>query len=136
MEELLIAIICALGEVCLEIIAYLPWDSLLCLAERKKGRDGQYEWPLLTMVAIGAFLGLLSGAFSVHVAAHTMLPYAWMRIGNIVAAPVVAARLARWAAKRRVARGLASSPRHHFAFAYSFTLILVLVRFVQAIRPS
>ena len=39
-------------------------------------------------------------------------------------------------ARRRIARGEASSPRHHFAFAYALTLGLVLVRFVRAIRPN
>jgi hypothetical protein len=76
------------------------------------------------------------GAVSLQAIRQTMLPYAALRVGNIVVSPLASGLLARAAARRRIARGEASSPRHHFAFAYALTLGLVLVRFVRAIRPN
>jgi hypothetical protein len=135
MEELLIAVISAVAEILLEIVSYLPCDVVLSLAERRRGPDGRYEFPVFGLVAIGVILGSIIGVFSLQFSRQTMLPYAWLRMGNIVVAPVTSGLIARWTAGRRVARGEESSPRHHFAFACAVTMGLVLVRFVHATRP-
>jgi hypothetical protein len=80
-------------------------------------------------------IGIVLGILSLQVRRETTLPYAWLRITNVLATPAVSGFLARRAAQRRNLRGQPSSPRDHLSFAVALTLALVLVRFVYCVRP-
>jgi hypothetical protein len=138
MEELLAAILGALLEILVEVLASVPVDAWVAALERRRTKPGA---PLVRslwgLVLIGTTLGLIMGGISLGIHRAAVLPVAWLRIVNLLAAPIFSGLLARSAAVRRIARGDPSSPpRHHFWFAYVFTLAIVVVRFAYGIRSK
>lgn len=78
--------------------------------------------------------GLLVGGLVTLAWPHTFLPTASLRIANLVAAPIVAAILAEWLARRRADDDPDIDPRAHFWRAFWFTLGLTAARMVGAER--
>src|SRR5438874_1898242 len=129
MEEVLALILGAVVEVLLEILASVPWDAWLSVIERRRSKPGgPFERSLVGGVLLGTAIGLLLGGISLAIRRETMLPWAWLRMLNVLAAPMLSGLLARGTAVRRGARGQPSSPGYHFWFAFVLTLTLVIVR--------
>ena len=123
-------------EFIVEILAIFPWDLLLWNYRERRGPPEIKGDSVVVVVLVGLGLGAVLGLFSLLIRHQTMLPYPWLRIGNLLIAPLVSGLLARQVAVRRRKRGLNSNPRLHFAFALAITLALVLVRFIYAVRPG
>jgi len=136
MEELLIAILTGGIEFIVQVIAYFPWDILFWNYRERRGPPEFKGDSVVPAVLVGLALGGVLGGVSLLVRRQTMLPYPWLRISNVLVAPLVSGFLARQVAGRRQRRGLNSNPRLHFAFALAITLALVLVRFIYAVRPG
>jgi hypothetical protein len=136
MEELLIALLAGGAEFIVQILACFPWDLLLWVFRDRRGPPEIRNDSILAIVIIGLLLGAALGGFSLLIRRQTMLPYPWLRILNVLVAPIISGLLARQVAYRRRKRGLNSEPRLHFAFALAITLALVLVRFIYAVRPG
>jgi hypothetical protein len=136
MEEVLVVILGAVVELVVEMLAYVPWDLWLSFLERRRTTPGgPFERPLGGVVLIGTAIGLVLGGISLVIRPQTMLPSAWLRILNVLAAPILSGLLARTTAIRRSAMSQPSSPRHHFWFAFVLTLSLAVVRFAFGARP-
>jgi hypothetical protein len=137
MEEILVVLLSIVVELLVEVVAYIPWDAILWLVERRRSAPGEpFERPVGGVAMLGTVVGLALGGLSLLIRPQTALPYAWLRILNLLVAPTLSALLARAGAGRRSAKGQPSSSRHHFAFAFTLTLMLVVVRFAYGVRPK
>ena len=85
--------------------------------------------PLFGFAVLGGIIGGLSLLF----APHAILPHPWMRIANLIVAPILAGALsalvASWVSPRR-----GWVPSHHFWRAFCFALGFGLVRFAYIHR--
>jgi hypothetical protein len=143
MEEILIAIVAGSIELVAEILAGIPWQLLLELlywiyvhdrsTSSKPTSAGQY---LVLAIVVGTVLGTGLGGLSLLFLHRTLLHNSWIRIANIVVAPVLSGLLAQRVTPRTNAKGMLATPRLRFAFSSTLTFSLVLVRFVFAVRPA
>ncbi len=136
MEELLIALLSGGIEFIIEVLAYFPWDILLWNNRERRGPPEIKDDSDFIFASVGLGLGAVLGGLSLLAWRQTMLPHPWLRVCNVLVAPLVSGYLARQVARRRQRRGLNSNPRLHFSFALAITLGLVLVRFIYASRPG
>lgn len=137
MEELLVALLSAAVELFLETVAYLPSDWWLSTTERRRTTRGDpFQPPLGGVALVGAGIGLIFGALSLAIHRQTMLPWPWLRVLNVVAAPLLSGLIARSAAVRRQKRGQPSSARLHFWFAFAVTFALAAVRLAYGVRTN
>ena len=134
MEELLIALLSGGIEFIIEVLAYFPWDILLWNNRERRGPPELKDDSVFLFASAGLGLGAVLGGFSLLLWRQTMLPYPWLRICNVLVAPLVSGLLARQVAVRRQRRDMTSNPHLHFWFALAITLGLVLVRFIYAVR--
>lgn len=100
MEEALILILQCIAEVLLQAFGSGFLDSLLFWRKEPSSRSGVLIGIFLSLFVIGGFLGWLS-LFLVH---HTLLPWGWLRMANLIVGPVssgyVSWLIARWHQKK------------------------------------
>lgn len=134
MEELLIVLLHFLFELLFDILISVPWDAAFWRnerARRDRGLSPPSNAPILFWAALtGGVLGLMSLA----VWPRTLLRFGWMRMLNLVLAPVLAGALAFNSARRRKARGDISDEKLHAWFAALLSLAFVAVRFTWGSR--
>lgn len=127
MEDLLIAILQAVFEIGLEVLANIPFDW-----PSKKAFEPRY----LSLACCLWFAGgCLLGCVSILVLRHTWIRYSPLRIANLPLAPLMSAYLAQAVARRRREKAPWIVPRNHFWTVFWFTLGLVAIRFAYATRP-
>ena len=128
MEELLVLLVQFFFEMLLNVLANLPFDALF---RHPKTPDAQHAaLKSIAWILLGALLGWLS----TWIFPHTLISLPALRLLNVVISPVVAALLSQAVAARRSRANPNISPRHHFWYAFWFTLALVLVRLACAAR--
>lgn len=127
MEEFLIVILQAMFEIVWQSLFYFPFD----LPSSGSGRKDEGLWGWLALfVVVGTLAGILLTLWQPHV----LLPFAWLRIVNLVLGPVLAGSVSYWLAKQRQKRDECVMPWKHFAYASAFTTGVVTIRFIMAAR--
>ena len=124
MEELLIAIVQFLFEVFLQSLVSVPFD----FCPRRDYPDLDRVW--LTVIAFA--VGVACGAGSIALVPHSYLHQPWLRIASLIASPFLAGAIAWCVAELRISYKPFLVSRHHFWYAFTFTLGLSLVRFAYA----
>lgn len=124
-------------ELVVDLVIYIPWDLVFWFwAKKKDSNEGvkilsDRTLTYLVTIVTGAALGGLS----LLLWRQTFLRYSWMRVANLLLAPLVAGAFSWFIARRGEARRGHASPRRHFVLAWCFMLALVIVRFIYARRP-
>ena len=125
MEELLLLIVQVIVEVFAESLTGGLLDALSWFWE------ASYEKPTLRWLRypLMVFLGGLIGGLTVWLFPRTLLPFGWLRIANLIVAPVISGLCSRQIARWRQAKGYAIDPDAHGLLAASACLGIVAVRF-------
>jgi hypothetical protein len=131
LEEILIVILQLVGELILQILIYLPfeWPRSWRRAEGEDRRESGCAWGILYLL-----LGALVGWLSVLLFPYVFLPYLWLRVANLIAAPLACGWTSYAFARWRQARGAKTDPAAHFFSGLLFALAFVVARFVLARR--
>ena len=125
MEDILIAILQALLEFLLDVLLNVGLDL-----------PSKSDWRSLPIACFFGFLGGCAlGGISIVLLRHTWIPFSALRIANLAAAPLSAAWLAQYIARRRTEKYPLIEPRHHYWRTFWLTLGVVTVRFAFATRP-
>lgn len=130
MEELIILVLQAFGEVLFQIVG----SGLLDLLTWTWGKDDSPRSRGCTLVLVMGLLGALLGWLSVWLVPHALLPWAWLRFANLVIGPAISAWVSWRIAKWRQGRGYDTDPRTHALIAGVACAGMVLVRFVGGVR--
>jgi hypothetical protein len=129
MEEFLIILLQALAEFLIELMMYGGLDFLSYKMWDSEEQELGCGWSFIFLV-IGGLLGMLVNFLH----PRAVLPWAWLRILALVAAPLAAGYISEALAKQRQHRGTVFEPRLHFWFAFLFTLGFEIARFAWAAR--
>ena len=127
MEEILIVILQAFFEFFLELILYVGLDLAAWGFRDEKDGGAGCGWIFVFM-----FLGAGLGALANWIHPKTLLPFAWMRIANLLVGPFLVAWASKLWTEARKERGRNLVPANHFYFALLFTFAFNLVRFLYA----
>lgn len=130
MEELLILLLQAFGEVLFQILGSGLLDLLTWTWEKEDSPRSRGCTLVLVMLVLGGLLGWLS----IWLVPHTLLPWAWLRIANLVIGPAISASVSWRIASWRRGRGYDTDPRIHALIAGAACASMVLVRFVGSVR--
>ncbi|GAB3253084.1 hypothetical protein GCM10027296_20090 [Chitinimonas naiadis] len=122
MEEILILIAQFLIEVVAQVLIELPFE----FSKGRKDRPEEGSW-LRYMVFL--FIGGLAGGVSLYFFPGTLLHQPWLRVANLLVAPLLSAALAQAIAEHRRDANPFISPSVHAWTAFWFTLGLAGVRF-------
>lgn len=128
MEESLIIVFQLLIEGVLEVFTYYPFDFPTASSGRK---DDMFAWFIVLFIFLGGLLGFL---FTLIIAPNVMLPYAWMRIANLIVGPVLSGYISYQFADKRWRKDKRIVPVRHAIYAFMFTLTFIVVRFICAHR--
>jgi hypothetical protein len=123
-------------ELVFQIIVWLPWDVLLWWGYERPTKQELREPPDWPIPLGGALWGAMLGGLSLVIMPRTVLAVAWVRVGNLVIAPLVCGALAIAIARRRKTPSLPPKIGLHFWFAFAFTMLFVATRFAWAKRPA
>ena len=126
MEELILVILTFVGEILLESLIYFPWDIFMVSREKKKdGELNAFGWLLISL-----FAGMAVGGISVWILSSAMLLFSWLRVANLLIAPLLAGGFALRMSKRRNQKEIDSNNKLHYFIAFVFTAGVIGVRFV------
>ncbi len=128
MEDFLILILQGLFEFILEILAYGPWDWPWATGIKWESKS------LFEKCCIWLTIGCGLAAISILMFKRTWITHPHLRILNLIFAPVISAFISQAIARRRRENDTGIIPRDHFWQALWFTLGLVIVRFMFAVR--
>ncbi len=130
MEELLILLLQVFGEVLFQILGSGLLDLLTWAWDAEDSPPSRGCTLVLIMLVLGGLLGWLT----VWLVQHTLLPWGWLRMMNLVVGPLLSAwvswRIARW----RQNQGHDTDPKLHALMAGVACAGIVLVRFVGGVR--
>jgi hypothetical protein len=124
-EEALVVVLQLFFEVVVQSLGWLPLDLAAGSGRTERGCG----W-VLFHAAVGGLLGFVSTLISPHL----LLPVPWMRVLNLLAAPLVAGGLAYLFATHVRPGGRRLDPRDHFAHAALFAFMFGAARFAFAPR--
>jgi hypothetical protein len=128
MEELIILVLSFIGELLIESLIYFPWDLFIGSYERKnEGKLNTFGWCVVSL-----FLGIGMGYASTLIFPNIIFDYTWLRIINLLVAPLLAGALAVKMSKRREQKDLTTNNKLHYLVGFLFTLGLVGARYVLA----
>jgi len=126
LEEIIVLVLSFVGELLIESLMYFPWDIFMASYERKKeGEINNFGW-----FAISLFFGIGIGYVSLRLLPKIIIQYSWLRILNLILAPLIAGAIAVNMSKRREQKELTTNNKLHYLIGFLFTLGLVSVRYV------
>jgi len=125
MEDFLISLLQGVLEFLADIFCYGPFDWPF--SEKAPGG-------LAGKCVILFFIGSGLAWISILVLKQTWISFSALRIANLAIAPVTSAFISQAIARCRARRNKSIVPRNHFWQAFWFTLGVVIVRFVYAVR--
>lgn len=133
MEDLLIVILQALGEILFEMFAWWPWDYVWWWGPwDREDRTSPGVVAALASLAMGAALGWLS----LFIFPAVMVKWAWLRIVLLFVSPAASGLMAFHFAQRRHKQFEYVDPVFHFWIGLCFSIGFVWVRFALAHRPG
>ena len=101
MEELLIPILQVLLELFLEFLFYFGLDFATVSDDRRQPNG-------FTMSVIFGLIGAGIGGLATWIHPHSVLPFAWLRVANLIIGPFIAgllsAGIATWQERQRFIR--------------------------------
>lgn len=121
-------------ELILQLIAEIGFDvawfaALDASTSKRKRPERDVIWPVcMAWITMGAGIG----ALTLLVVPQGFIKAPWLRILNLLLAPVVCAVLSKALAVRRAVYNAHVIPRNHFWFGFWFTAALGGVRFACA----
>ena len=125
MEEVLVVVFQIFFEVVLQSLGWLPLEF-----SSRSDRGGRgCGW-----LVLHAVVGGLAGFVSALVFPNLLLPFAALRVANLIVAPLVVGGLGYLFARWRQARGRAADGWAHFWHGFLFALMFGLARFAFAAR--
>jgi hypothetical protein len=128
MEDLLIATLQFLFEFAVEVLSNVPFDW----------PSSRRTWPEKEGIAGECFIWFIVGGVLAYISTlllkYTWISFSWLRIVNLVLAPITSALISQAIARRRSRHNPNIVPRNHFWRAFWFTLGIVTVRFAYAVR--
>lgn len=129
MEYFLIAILQFLGELIINVFAYVPFEGTSWF--KMKPERERIIHASSFMLVLGGGLGWLSTL----VWDHTFIEYPVLRIVNLILSPIIAAFIAlfiaEWLSRKDPTR---LTPRNHFWWSFWFTVGFAATRFVTVAR--
>lgn len=126
MEEIIVLMLSFVGELLIESLVYFPWDIFMASYERKKeGEINKFGWCVISL-----FFGIGIGYVSLLLLPKIIIQYSWLRILNLILAPLIAGAIAVNMSKRREQKELTTNNKLHYLIGFLFTLGLVSVRYV------
>lgn len=128
MEELLIIVLQIVFELVVQLIIYGGFDWIVWLFVHDDNPTAAGCFLMVVFFILGAAFGGLANWLHPHV----FLPDQWLRIANLIAAPLAAGGVAWAFADWRRRRGVKLAPSVHFVHAFWFVLGFDLVRFIYA----
>jgi hypothetical protein len=128
-EELLIVLLQAFGEVILQVLIYLPFELPWTSSRESETGASGCGWAFFYL-----FVGVGLGWVSTLVFRHVLLPHPALRIANLVVAPLACGTVSWLLARGRAKRGGAGVPEIHFFLAAVFAFAFASARFVWATR--
>lgn len=130
MEEVILFVLSFLGELLLESLAYFPWDLFVISYEKRKdGEINRFGWCLLSLI-----LGIGLGSASTLIYSKIILDAGWLRIANLILAPLLAGAIAVKMSRRREQKEITTNNKFHYLIGFLFTLGLVATRYVMAVK--
>ena len=133
MEDLLIIILQALGEILFELFAWWPWDYVWWWGPWDyEDRTNPSVVAALVSLAIGAVLGWLS----LFLFPAVLIKWAWLRIVLLFVSPAASGLMSFHFAQRRQKQFEYLDPVFHFWIGLCFSIGFVWVRFALAHRPG
>ena len=129
-EEFMILLFQVFGEVLLQILGSGMVDGLTWVWEADDTPRSRGCALLLVMIALGGLLGWLT----VYLVPHTMLPWGWLRMMNLITGPLSSSWVSWKVAHVRKAHGQDTDPRLHALIAGSACFGIVVVRFALCVR--
>ena len=134
MEDLLVIILQACGEIFFQFFCAGALDWLILFWDDDSRRTNVPGAFAISLIVIMGAVGALIGWLSLFFVPHTLLPWPWLRIANLIIAPWISAyvswRIATW----RRTRDAIASPGTHALIAGAACAGLVAVRFVGGLR--
>jgi hypothetical protein len=126
-EESLLIVLQFFGEVLLEVLIWVPFDWPRPEARDRSGSGS--TWTFLYLL-----IGALMGGVSLLIVPHVLLPYPWLRMLNLVVAPITCGLVSWQIAKWRARFGRDLQPLNHLWYGAAFALGVAVVRFIGANR--
>jgi hypothetical protein len=134
-EEFLALLFQIFIELFVQLFVYLPFDwGLSAIWSEAKNETSGYEMNGCELLFLFIILGGLLGGLSLLVEPRLILRYAWMRITNLLATPVLAGALSWLIAEQRRRRRQDIVPGQHFWSAFWFGFAFSAVRFTFGTR--
>jgi hypothetical protein len=113
-------------ELTIQVLASTPIDLAIYQHDKKKG----YVDKILVYILFGGSCGVFIGVFSLIFFPRALLPVAWMRITNLILAPILAGGILGAIAIAFSKKREYVFPKAHFWSAFCFVLSLALIRFL------
>jgi len=134
MEEILILLLQAIGQILFEFFAYWPWDWFWYSTPydtRETRADGTWS-----AIFLSVSLGALFGWLSLYVFPDVLIKWGWLRIVLLFVSPIGSGLVSREMARWRQQENGFIEPNTHFWIGLCFSIGLVWMRFVFAHRPG
>ena len=134
MEDILILVLQAVGQILFEFFAYWPWDWFWYTTPYDTldtRSDGTWAAVILSLA-----LGALFGWLSLFVFPDVLVKWGWLRIALLFISPLGSGLVSREMARFRQRNNPFIEPTTHFWIGLCFSIGLVWVRFAFAHRPG
>lgn len=126
MEEVLVVAL----QLFFEFFVQLLGSGLLDTASRGTSAKNDGCFYILLHTVVGGGLGFVSTL----IVPHLVIPFLWLRLLNLVVAPLVAGSISYGFASWAKSKGNAHDPDSHFLHGFLFALMFGLARFAFAAR--
>lgn len=128
MEDILVLILQAVIEIALELLGAADWVPL-DVGGKSGEEDGCIGLSFLSLIFGAACGGILTLLHS-----KVLLPFAWLRVANLIVGPLVSGGISYAIAAHRKKANAAINPWNRFWYGLCYTQAFVAVRFAYGAR--
>jgi hypothetical protein len=133
MEDFLILLLQAVGEILFELFAWWPWDWFWYWGPSEREDRLGPNW---TAAVLSVGMGALLGWASLYVFPAVLVKWAWLRVTLLFVSPVASGFMSREMARWRQEKNALIQPNIHFWIGLGFSVGFVWMRFAFAHRPG